>query len=53
MPVNSSGHNDKQEPKQSQGSQPEPHPRDGYIIIEQNTWEEAQSANEQADFEVG
>lgn len=29
------------------------HPRDGYIIIEQNTWEEAQSANEQADFEVG
>ena len=36
-----------------QGSRLEPHPRDGYITIQQNTWEETQSSNEQADFEVG
>ena len=33
-PMDSSKHNDKQEPRQSQESSVEPHPRDGYIVLQ-------------------
>ena len=44
--VSSSGHNDIPTQGESQGSRPEPHPRDGYIIIHRRILNEDFSAYE-------